>query len=152
MKVAIFSFLLRGFEKIPGGSMRHTRKNRRPWGVYTVLEEREMYKVKRIEVFPGKRLSYQRHDKRAEHWVVVYGEAIVTLEGEEKRLVSGQHVDIPQKAAHRVANALAGPLILIEVQRGEYLGEDDIIRLEDDFGRNIEDSGKERRKPRGKKD
>jgi mannose-6-phosphate isomerase len=139
MKMAILSSFLRVFEKILGSPMRHTRKDRRPWGVYTVLEEREMYKVKRIEVFPGKRLSYQKHDKRAEHWVVVHGEAIVTLDGQEKRLVSGQHIDIPQKAAHRIANALADPLIFIEVQRGEYLEEDDIIRLEDDFGRKVED-------------
>jgi mannose-6-phosphate isomerase len=96
----------------------------RPWGSYTVLEERGSYKVKRIEISPGKRLSYQRHEKRSEHWVVVEGEAVVTLEGKEIRM-----------AAHRVLNPGNGCLTMIEVQRGDYLGEDDIIRLEDDFGR-----------------
>jgi mannose-6-phosphate isomerase len=107
----------------------------RPWGSYTVLEERGSYKVKRIEISPGKRLSYQRHEKRSEHWVVVEGEAVVTLEGKEIRLSPGQAVDIPRMAAHRVLNPGNGCLTMIEVQRGDYLGEDDIIRLEDDFGR-----------------
>ena len=107
----------------------------RPWGSYTVLEERGSYKVKRIEIFPGKRLSYQRHEKRAEHWVVVEGEAVVTLEGRDIRLSPGQAVDIPRMAVHRVLNTGKGCLTMIEVQRGDYLGEDDIIRLEDDFGR-----------------
>lgn len=108
---------------------------RRPWGSYTILEERESYKVKRIEVLPDRRLSYQRHQKRSEHWVVVEGEAIVTLEGKEVRLSPGGSIDIPRMAAHRILNPGQGPLILIEIQRGEYFGEDDIIRLEDDFGR-----------------
>lgn len=108
---------------------------RRPWGSYTILEERESYKVKRIEVLPDRRLSYQRHQKRSEHWVVVEGEAVVTLEGKEVRLSPGGSIDIPRMAAHRILNPSQGPLILIEIQRGEYFGEDDIIRLEDDFGR-----------------
>jgi mannose-6-phosphate isomerase len=108
---------------------------RRPWGIYTVLEEREHYKVKRIEVLPDRRLSYQRHEKRSEHWVVVEGEAVVTLEGKEVRLSPGGSIDIPRMAAHRILNPGKGPLVFIEVQRGDYFGEDDIIRLEDDFGR-----------------
>jgi len=108
---------------------------RRPWGSYTILEERESYKVKRIEVLPGRRLSYQRHEKRSEHWVVVEGEAVVTLEGKEVRLSPGGSIDIPRTAAHRILNPGKGPLVFIEVQRGDYFGEDDIIRLEDDFGR-----------------
>jgi mannose-6-phosphate isomerase len=107
----------------------------RPWGSYTVLEERGSYKIKRIEIFPEKRLSYQRHEKRSEHWVVVEGEAVVTLEGQEIRLSPGQSVDIPRLAPHRVLNPGRGGLTMIEVQRGDYLGEDDIIRLDDDFGR-----------------
>jgi mannose-6-phosphate isomerase-like protein (cupin superfamily) len=107
----------------------------RPWGSYTTLEERDRYKVKRIEVLPGKRLSYQRHRRRAEHWVIVEGEAVVTLEGEEIRLSPGQSVDIPRMSAHRIRNSGQDPLIFIEIQKGEYFGEDDIIRLEDDFGR-----------------
>ena len=107
----------------------------RPWGRYTVLEERESYKVKRIEVFPESRLSYQRHEKRSEHWVVVEGEAVVTLEGKEIRLSPGQSVDIPLRGAHRILNPGQVPLVFIEIQKGGYFGEDDIIRLEDDFGR-----------------
>ncbi len=107
----------------------------RPWGRYIVLEDREKYKVKRIEVLPGKRLSYQRHEKRSEHWCVVNGEAVVTLEGREVRLCPGEAIDIPRRAAHRIENRQEGILIFIEVQNGEYFGEDDIVRLEDDFGR-----------------
>ena len=107
----------------------------RPWGSYTILEERESYKVKRIDVLPHRRLSYQRHEKRSEHWVVVEGEAVVTLEGKEIRLSPGQSVDIPRMAPHRILNPGPVPLIFIEIQKGEYFGEDDILRLEDDFGR-----------------
>ncbi len=107
----------------------------RPWGGFAVLEEQDGYKVKRIEVLPGKRLSYQKHDRRAEHWMVVGGEAIVTLEGKEISLSPGQSVDIPRKAAHRIFNPGSELLTLIEIQTGEYFGEDDITRLQDDFGR-----------------
>jgi mannose-6-phosphate isomerase len=109
--------------------------DKRPWGGFTVLEEKEAYKVKRIEVLAGKRLSYQKHEKRAEHWMIVQGRAVVTLEGEEIPLNAGQAVDIPQKAAHRIFNPAQDLLVFIEIQTGEYFGEDDIIRLEDDFGR-----------------
>jgi mannose-6-phosphate isomerase len=108
--------------------------DKRPWGCFEILEEQEAYKVKRIEVFPGKRLSYQKHQKRAEHWMIVRGRAVVTLEGKEIPLNSGQAVDIPQKAAHRILNPGQDLLVFIEIQTGEYFGEDDIIRLEDDFG------------------
>jgi mannose-6-phosphate isomerase len=107
----------------------------RPWGSFIVLEEQDAYKVKRIEVLPGKRLSYQKHEKRAEHWIVVRGQAVVTLEGREIPLSPGQSVDIPQKAAHRIFNPGKELLAFIEIQTGEYFGEDDIIRIEDDFGR-----------------
>lgn len=109
--------------------------DRRPWGTYTVLEEAPTFKVKRIEVLPGKRLSYQKHAQRAEHWVVVQGTAKVTLDGNEITVGLGEAIDIPVGAAHRVENPGAEELIFIEVQRGNYLGEDDIVRLEDDFGR-----------------
>jgi mannose-6-phosphate isomerase-like protein (cupin superfamily) len=107
----------------------------RPWGSYTVLDEGAGFKVKRIEVKPGRRLSYQRHAQRAEHWVIVEGEARVTLDGRELELAPGDAVDIPVGAAHRIENPGEGRLIFIEVQRGPYLGEDDITRLADDFGR-----------------
>lgn len=109
--------------------------DRRPWGTYTVLEEAPTFKVKRIEVLPGKRLSYQKHAQRAEHWVVVGGTAKVTLDGREITVRTGEAIDIPVGAAHRVENPAEDDLIFIEVQRGNYLGEDDIVRLEDDFGR-----------------
>jgi mannose-6-phosphate isomerase-like protein (cupin superfamily) len=107
----------------------------RPWGSFTVLDEGEGYKVKRIEVLPGKRLSYQKHAQRAEHWMVVRGTAKVTLDGEEIILKTGEVVDIPVGAAHRIENPGDVRMIFIEIQRGSYLGEDDIVRLQDDFGR-----------------
>ena len=109
--------------------------DRRPWGSFTVLDEGEGYKVKRIEVLPGKRLSYQRHARRAEHWMVVAGTARVTLDGGERVVRCGETMDIRVGAAHRVENPGADLLVFIEIQRGDYLGEDDIVRLEDDFGR-----------------
>jgi mannose-6-phosphate isomerase-like protein (cupin superfamily) len=106
-----------------------------PWGTWEVLLEEPAYKVKRITIQPGHRLSYQRHTRRSEHWVVVQGEAAVTLEGKEIRLAAGQTADIPAGAAHRIANPGRDTLAFIEIQRGTYLGEDDIVRLEDDYGR-----------------
>ena len=107
----------------------------RPWGSFTILDEGAGYKVKRIEVLAGKRLSYQRHARRAEHWMVVAGAARVTLDGGDIVVGCGETVDIPVGAAHRIENAGADTLVFIEIQRGDYLGEDDITRLEDDFGR-----------------
>jgi mannose-6-phosphate isomerase len=109
--------------------------DRRPWGSYEVLEEGRNFKVKRIEVLPGKRLSYQKHSQRAEHWFVVAGTAKVTLDDRDVLVAAGQAIDIPVGSAHRVENPGPEDLIFIEVQRGNYLGEDDIVRLEDDFGR-----------------
>src|SRR2546423_9360269 len=109
--------------------------DRRPWGTFTVLDEGDGFKVKRIEVLPGKRLSYQKHAQRAEHWIVVQGTAKVTLDDEEIDVPAGQAIDIALGAAHRVENADTELLVFIEVQRGAYLGEDDIVRLQDDFGR-----------------
>ncbi|HYY93700.1 MAG TPA: phosphomannose isomerase type II C-terminal cupin domain [Pyrinomonadaceae bacterium] len=117
------------------GSDNSPRFDQRPWGSFTVLDEGEGFKVKRIEVLPGKRLSYQRHARRAEHWMVVAGAARVTLDGGETLVRLGETVDIPVGTAHRIENPGADLLILIEIQRGDYLGEDDITRLEDDFGR-----------------
>ena len=109
--------------------------DRRPWGSYTVLEEDRNFKVKRIDVLPGQRLSYQKHSQRAEHWFVVAGTAKVTLDGRQIIVRTGEAIDIPVGTAHRVENPADDDLIFIEVQRGSYLGEDDIVRLEDDFGR-----------------
>ncbi len=112
-----------------------THFDRRPWGTFTVLDEGKDFKVKRIEVLPGRRLSYQRHARRSEHWVVVQGTAKVTIDGQEIMVAAGEAIDIGIGAAHRVENPGAEPLLFIEVQRGSYFGEDDIVRLQDDFGR-----------------
>jgi len=109
--------------------------DQRPWGTFNVIDEGENFKVKRIEVLPGKRLSYQKHAQRAEHWVVVQGTAKVTLDDRDIIVTSGQAIDIGIGSAHRVENPGDELLVFIEVQRGNYLGEDDIVRLQDDFGR-----------------
>lgn len=110
-------------------------RDERPWGAYTVLEDDPGHKVKRIDVQPGRRLSYQRHAHRAEHWFIVAGTATVTLDGTDHALGAGDAIDIPRGAAHRIANPGDSTLVFIEVQHGDYFGEDDIERLEDDFGR-----------------
>lgn len=111
--------------------------DQRPWGSFTVLDEGEGFKVKRIEVLPKKRLSYQKHARRAEHWFIVRGTAKVTIDGKVIFFRENQAVDIPVGTAHRVENPNGELLIFIEVQKGDYLGEDDIVRLEDDFGRTV---------------
>ena len=111
----------------------------RPWGSFENLLDEEYCKVKRIIVKPGQRLSYQYHHYRTEHWVIVQGAATVTLDGKDKDYVEGEIVDIPVKTKHRVKNNFTEDLIFIETQTGTYFGEDDIVRLEDDYGRNSED-------------
>ena len=112
-----------------------SRHDVRPWGSYTVLDEGECWKVKRIEVLPGKRLSYQKHAQRSEHWMIVAGSARLTLDGTERLLATGETVDVPCGSAHRIENPGKELLVFVEIQRGPYLGEDDIVRLADDFGR-----------------
>ena len=107
-----------------------------------MLADEPTHKVKRITVEPGQRLSYQRHAQRAEHWFVVAGEGVVTLDGEPVPVAPGAAVDVPVGTAHRVASTGDQPLVFIEVQRGTYFGEDDIERLDDDYGR-IEAAGSE---------
>lgn len=107
----------------------------RPWGTYDVLADAADFKVKTIEVHPGQRLSYQTHSRRSEHWFVVRGKGFVTLEGKRIDVQRGDAVDIPVGAAHRIQNTGDGPLLFVEVQHGDYFGEDDIVRLEDDYGR-----------------
>ena len=112
-----------------------TTSENRPWGSWHVLDEGEGFKVKRIVVHPGARLSLQRHALRAEHWVVVSGTATCTVGTETVTLDLGDTVDVEIGQAHRIANEGDETLVIIEVQRGTYLGEDDIVRLEDDYGR-----------------
>ena len=110
-------------------------KSERPWGRYEVLQESATHKVKCIWVSSGKRLSYQRHQKRAEHWFIVQGQALVTIDGESKELSAGATVDFAIGVLHRIENIGDNEVIFIEVQTGTYFGEDDIERVEDDFGR-----------------
>ncbi len=107
----------------------------RPWGTYTVLEDCAGFKIKKIEVKPGKRLSLQKHFHRNEHWIVVSGTATVEVGGEKKYICPNESTYIKMGEAHRLANEGKIPVVLIEAQVGEYTGEDDIVRLEDDFKR-----------------
>jgi mannose-6-phosphate isomerase-like protein (cupin superfamily) len=109
---------------------------KRPWGTYTNLLDVDYCKVKTIEIKPGKQPSYQYHHKRSEHWIIVSGKALVTIEDEQFDVKSGDHVFVPRLAKHRIKNVSADEqLVFIEVQTGDYFGEDDIVRIEDDFGR-----------------
>lgn len=105
----------------------------RPWGSFTILENYVFYKVKRLTVLPGKRLSYQMHYHRNEHWIVVAGTGIVIIDGEERLLRSGESIYVQSGQKHRLVNPSKLLLEVIEVQNGEYLGEDDIVRFEDDY-------------------
>ena len=109
----------------------------RPWGTYTVLEEANGYKIKRIEVKPGSRLSLQKHFHRNEHWIVVSGTATVTVGNEKKYVRPNESTYIKMGEAHRLENEGKIPVVLIEAQVGEYTGEDDIVRIDDDFKREI---------------
>ena len=115
--------------------MKYLEKDERPWGRYFVLQDESNFKIKRIEVEPGQRLSYQYHNKRSETWIVIKGTALVTINNNIKDYKEGETVIIPLKAKHRVENKSNSLLIFIEVQTGSYFGEDDIIRLNDDYGR-----------------
>ena len=107
----------------------------RPWGSWHVLDEGDGYKVKRLEVRPQQRLSYQTHTYRAELWIVVSGTATCVIEGRTIVAHAGDVVEIGVGVAHRIANMHDQDLVIVEVQRGPYTGEDDICRLEDDYGR-----------------
>ena len=115
---------------MPAGEM-----DERPWGEYLVLADEDNHKVKRIRVRPGKRISYQRHSKRAEHWLIVEGKGTVTLDGVDHPVGPGDAVDVEIGMAHRIECTGSEDLVFVEVQLGSYFGEDDIHRLEDDFGR-----------------
>ena len=107
----------------------------RPWGTYTVLEDTAGYKIKRIEVKVGKRLSLQKHFHRNEHWTVVSGTATVTVGDTTKYVRPNESTYIKMGEIHRLENEGKIPVVMIEVQVGEYTGEDDIVRIEDDFKR-----------------
>jgi mannose-1-phosphate guanylyltransferase/mannose-6-phosphate isomerase len=111
------------------------RRVYRPWGYYESIDAGERFQVKRLMVKPGARLSLQRHSRRAEHWVVVSGEALVTRGEDELRLGANQSTYIPTGTKHRLENVGTEPLFVIEVQSGDYFGEDDIERFADDYRR-----------------
>jgi mannose-6-phosphate isomerase-like protein (cupin superfamily) len=123
---------LRVYEEVL--AQRH-REDHRPWGYYRVLADEPDHKVKRIVVYPGQRLSLQRHRHRAEHWLIVEGLAVINRDDETLSLGPGQAVDIPQWAWHRVQNPGTENMVFIEIQTGDYFGEDDIERVEDDYNR-----------------
>ena len=109
---------------------------RRPWGMYEVLYDGEDCKVKKIVVDPGQRLSYQYHHKRSEYWTVVSGTGEVRLNEDIIEVHEGSHIFIPLNAKHTISNTSnINPIVFIEIQTGNYFGEDDIVRLEDDYGR-----------------
>lgn len=107
----------------------------RPWGSWHVLDDGPGYKIKRIHVQPGARLSYQTHKFRSEHWVVIFGVATCVIDDKIVVAGPGECVDVAQGAAHRITNEHSQELVIIEVQHGAYTGEDDIVRLDDDYGR-----------------
>lgn len=111
------------------------RSEVRPWGSWHVIDVDAGYKIKRIHVAPGCRLSLQTHEHRSEHWVVIEGTATASVDGVVSLVEEGQSIDVPQGAAHRLANEGDVELVIVEVQLGRYTGEDDIVRLEDDYGR-----------------
>ena len=114
---------------------RSKGEDHRPWGHFQILADESDHKVKRIVVYPRQRLSLQRHRRRAEHWYIVKGKASVTRNDGEMSLVGGMAVDIPKGTWHRIRNTGNQDLVFIEVQTGDYFGEDDIERAEDDYGR-----------------
>lgn len=107
----------------------------RPWGKYFVLADEPNYKLKRIEVDPGQKLSYQYHHKRQEQWTIIEGDATVVLNDKEIKLTYGESIFIPLGAKHRMMNLSDKPVVFIEVQTGTYFGEDDIVRLDDEYER-----------------
>ena len=111
------------------------REDHRPWGFYEILSDAPDHKVKRITVYPGQRLSYQRHFQRSEHWYVISGKAVVTKNGKDIERTPGQAVDLPVQTWHRIRNTGLENMVFIEVQTGNYFEEDDIERSEDDYGR-----------------
>jgi mannose-6-phosphate isomerase len=113
--------------------MNYIEKIERPWGMFYVIHDEINYKLKRIEVNPGQRLSYQYHEKRSESWTIIGGVGTLTLEGKNIDLIAGENIKIPIKAKHRIHNKGSKKLVFVEVQTGSYFGEDDIIRIEDDY-------------------
>jgi mannose-6-phosphate isomerase-like protein (cupin superfamily) len=116
-------------------SQKYKHESEKPWGHYEVLMEKPGYKVKSLTILPQGEISLQRHAHRNEHWYIVSGKGIVTKNESNIRVLPGDSVDIPVNEVHRVKNIYDENLIFIEIALGDYLGEDDIVRLEDKYGR-----------------
>ncbi len=114
---------------------KNTEKDKRPWGFFKVIADEKDHKVKEIVVYPGQSISLQKHSKRLEHWFILNGNGIVTLDGVRLNKKEGESIDIPKGSIHRMENSGKIELRFIEIQTGEYFGEDDIERIEDIYGR-----------------
>jgi mannose-6-phosphate isomerase len=134
MRTAVRRRIING-QTNPGGAAMALESEVRPWGSWQVIDVGTGYKIKRIHVLPRSRLSYQSHDHRSEHWVVITGTATCTIDGTVSIAGPGDSVDVARGAKHRLANEDDEALAIVEVQRGHYTGEDDIVRFEDDYGR-----------------
>jgi len=115
---------------------KYIEKEKRPWGKFYVIHSEDNYKIKRLEINPGQRLSYQYHNKRAETWIIIQGNPLITIDGLTKEFIEGATIVIPLGTKHRIENQGNADVILIEVQTGSYFGEDDIVRISDDYKRN----------------
>lgn len=115
---------------------KYTITEQRPWGYFTVLEENSSYKVKKLVVNPGQKLSLQFHRHREEHWVIVEGTPTIYCGELCKEFNKGESLFIPKEEIHRIENHTSEKVIVIEVQNGDYLGEDDIVRIKDEYSRN----------------
>lgn len=122
---------------VAGADPRSTDQDydERPWGYYQVIDRGDGFQVKRISVRAGHRLSYQRHEHRSEHWFFVRGAGTVTIDDTDRAVGVGTSVDVDVGVAHRVTNPGPGDVVFIETQLGDYLGEDDIVRIDDDYDR-----------------
>jgi len=129
------SFVTSGLKPVEGARSRPLEFVTKPWGSFSTLEEGPGYKIKRLVVLPGQRLSLQKHRHRAEHWVVAAGTATVVRGDKRLTLRPRECIVIPRQAWHRIENHGRKPVVIIEVQHGRYLGEDDIVRKQDDYGR-----------------
>lgn len=116
-------------------STENSSKDRRPWGYYDILSEHQDFRIKKIVVFPGHRISLQRHRQRSEHWLVLKGVGMIVVENSEREIKKGDSFDIPAGSVHRAGNSGEDDLVIIEIQTGQYFGEDDIERIADDYGR-----------------
>ena len=115
--------------------MKFKEKENRPWGTFYVIHDELNYKLKRIEVNPNSRLSYQYHNKRSECWTIVEGSGLITIDEVDLQVSQGESITIKKGSKHRIYNNTSENLVFIEVQTGSYFGEDDIVRIEDDYNR-----------------